>query len=715
MDVVEEKSAAVREVTIDGPLARFLDRLKTENKEADMALVLDGAGEVARIVEQLGVGHEIAAAAAAAELVRSGNLNLRAVEKNLGKSVADQARELGRLGQFGLPASWRPGKSLSPRQAEALRQMLLAVAADVRLVVARLAQQLQRLRSLKDGPADDKRRTALETREIYAPLASRLGIWQLKWELEDLAFRFLEPDVYKRIAQALKETRSARQTRVETLKRMLNDQLSAAGITAAVQGRPKHIYSISRKMLLKKIEFERLFDIHAARVLVDSISDCYAALGVVHSTWTYIPGEFDDYIATPKDNLYRSLHTAVIGPDNKPFEIQIRTRAMHTDAELGIAAHWRYKEGRKSESAYEQKISWLRRILEPADSTESAPDFLDRVKSELFEDRVYAISPAGDVVDLPAGATPIDFAYHIHTDVGHQCRGAKVNGRMVPLTYQIRNGDQVDIITARSATPSRDWLISQLGYLASSRSRAKVRNFFRRQDRDQNRRQGRNMLERELQRLGIKTKSIADLATALHRRDPDDLYQAIGEGETTLAAIASAIQRTAPDQGLLPPQRIGRNRLKRAASGSQISVKGVGNLLTHFARCCGPVPPEAIAGYITLGRGVTIHREDCSNLLRLQRQNPERLITVDWTDEEGETYPVDIRVEAHDRHGLVRDVSTLLAEEKINILGMTTRTDQGTNTADIDLSVEVHGLDELSRLLHRLSSLPNVTNVKRKI
>ncbi len=715
MDGVEEKSAAVREATIDGPLARFLDRLKQENKEADVALVLDGAGEVARIVEQLGVGHEIAAAAAAAELVRSGHLDPGAVEKNLGKSVADRARELGRLGQFGLPASWQPGTNLSSRQAEALRQMLLAVVADVRLVVARLAQQLQRLRSLKDGPADDKRRTALETREIYAPLASRLGIWQLKWELEDLAFRFLEPDVYKRIAQALKETRSARQTRVETLKRMLNDQLSAAGITAEVQGRPKHIYSISRKMLLKKIEFERLFDIHAARVLVDSISDCYAALGVVHSTWTYIPGEFDDYIATPKDNLYRSLHTAVIGPDNKPFEIQIRTRAMHTDAELGIAAHWRYKEGRKSKSAYEQKIGWLRRILEPADSTESTPDFLDRVKSELFEDRVYAISPAGDVVDLPAGATPIDFAYHIHTDVGHQCRGAKVNGRMVPLTYQIRNGDQVDIITARSATPSRDWLISQLGYLASPRSRAKVRNFFRRQDRDQNRRQGRNMLERELQRLGVKTKSIADLATALHRRDPDDLYQAIGEGETTLAAVANAIQRTAPDQGLLPPQRIGRNKRKRATSGSQISVKGVGNLLTHFARCCHPVPPEAIAGYITLGRGVTIHREDCSNLLRLRRQNPERLITVDWTDEEGEAYPVDIRVEAHDRHGLVRDVSTLLAEEKINILGMTTRTDQGTNTADIDLSVEVHGLDELSRLLHRLSSLPNVTNVKRKI
>ncbi len=714
MNVVEEKSAVVREVTDDSSLARFLDRLKQEDQDPELAVVCDEAREVARIVEQLGVGHEIAAAAAAAELVRSGNLNLRAVEKNLGKSVADRARELGRLGQFGLPASWRPGKSLSPRQAEALRQMLLAVAADVRLVVARLAQQLQRLRSLKDGSGEDKRRAALETREIYAPLASRLGIWQLKWELEDLAFRFLEPDVYMRIAQALKETRSARQTRVETLKRMLNDHLRAAGIPADVEGRPKHIYSIWRKMLRKEVEFERLFDIHAARVFVDSSSDCYAALGIVHSTWPYVPCEFDDYIATPKDNLYRSLHTAVIGPDNKPFEIQIRTHAMHAAAELGIAAHWRYKEGRKTESAYEQKIGWLRRILEPAPSTESKADFLDQVKSELFEDRVYAISPAGDVVDLPAGATPIDFAYHIHTDVGHQCRGAKVNGRMVPLTYQIRNGDQVDIITARSATPSRDWLISQLGYLASSRSRAKVRNFFRRQDRDQNRRQGRNMLERELQRLGVKTKSIADLATALRRRDPDDLYQAIGEGETTLAAVANAIQRTAPDQGFLPPQRIGRHRLKRAAPGSQISVKGVGNLLTHFARCCRPVPPETIAGYITLGRGVTIHREDCSNLLRLRRQNPERLITVNWTDEGCEAYPVDILVEAHDRHGLVRDVSTLLADEKINILGMTTRTDQGTNTADIDLSIEVHGLDELSRLLHRLSSLPNVTNVRRK-
>ncbi len=696
-------------------LIRFLNHIDQESPDARLAEACRRARNVAGIVGDLGVDQEIVGATAAAELVEKGDLDWKTIEQGLGKTIALRARELIRLGQFGLPASWDPDKSLSARQAEALRQMLLAVVADVRLVVARLAQQLERLRNLKTAPDERQRQAAIETREIYAPLASRLGIWQLKWELEDLAFRFLEPDIYLRIARSLKETRSARQDRVETFKRILTEKLDRADITAEIQGRPKHIYSIWRKMARKQVEFERLFDIHAVRVLVDSVSDCYAALGIVHSTWPYISGEFDDYIATPKDNLYRSLHTAVIGPDSKPFEIQIRTRDMHENAELGVAAHWQYKEGGKSTSAFDQKIGWLRRILEPAESGESEQDFLDRVKSGLFEDRVYAISPAGDVIDLPQGSTPIDFAYHVHTDIGHQCRGAKVNGKMVPLNYRIANGDQLDIITARNARPSRDWLTPQLGYLASSRSRAKVRNYFRGQDREQNRKQGRNMLERELHRLGSKTMSIADLAALVGRNDSDDLYRAIGEGEVTLAAVASALQRESSDHGFTAAQPPARSRLAPAEAGGRVSVRGVANLLTHFARCCGPVPPEPVAGYITVGRGVTIHRADCPNLLRLRRQNPERLIDIDWATSESDTYPVDVAIEAHDRHGLVGDISTLLADEKINILGLTTRTDKNTNMADIDLSVEVNGLDELSRLLHRLSSLPNVINVRRKI
>lgn len=688
-------------------------RLVRANLRENAREAAERAADLSATVESLGVDPVIVTAATLYPLLERGLIGVAAVEEAFGAEVTRLTRELVRLAAFRFPTAARPGDETAPEQAEALRKMLLAIVADVRLVLVRLADQLCRLRSLKRGPADTQRQAALETREIYAPLANRLGIWQLKWELEDLAFRFLDPAAYKSIAARLRERRPDREGYIREVTGTLEALLADAGIDATLAGRPKHIYSIWRKMQRKGVEFEDVFDIRAVRILVPTIADCYGVLGIVHSRWPHIAGEFDDYIATPKDNLYRSLHTAVTGPRGEPLEIQIRTHEMHEHAELGVAAHWRYKEGGAVSAAFERKINWLRRLLEPSDGEETERDFIDRMQSEIFEDRVYAISPLGDVVDLPKGATPLDFAYHVHTDIGNHCRGAKINGRIVQLTQQVRNGDRIEIITARNGTPSRDWLIPQLGYLASGRSRAKVRSWFRRQDQEQNRRQGRIMLERELQRLGLKTTAHAEIARQLRLSHVDRLYGALGEGEITLANVADVLLKDKPaaEQDEPPIVRPRRRRSNRSSNG--VTVEGVGELLSHFARCCKPVPPEEIAGYITLGRGVSIHRADCSNMLRLEQTSRDRVLAVRWSESVHRTYPVDILIQAHDRHGLVRDVSTLLADEKIGILGMQTRTHRATHSADIDLSVEIAGLSELSRLLHRLGRLPNVVRVSR--
>ncbi len=445
----------------------------------------------------------------------------------------------------------------------------------------------------------------------------------------------------------------------------------------------------------------------------NTIADCYAALGVVHSLWPYIPGEFDDYIATPKDNLYRSLHTAVIGPGKLPLEIQIRTREMHDHAELGVAAHWKYKEGGKTTAAYEQKIIWLRQILEPGDrGEETEGDFLERVRTEIFEDRVYALSPRGEVVDLPRGATPLDFAYHVHTDLGHRCRGAKVNGRMVPLNQQLANGDQVEIVTGKQLNPSRDWLVPSLGYLVSPRNRSKVRAWFRKLDEEQNRQQGKQILERELQRLAIHTVTLPDLIGEFNMPNAEALYQAIGEGEINAAQISGAIQRRAKPQEL--PSPVVRKPAVSPKQTGGVTIDGVGDLLSSFARCCGPVPPEGIVGYITLGRGVSIHRSDCVNLKRLETAHPERVIAVEWGAAGDRAFPVDINVRAFDRRGLLRDVSAVLADSKINIHSMNQVTDERDGVADMNLRITVHGLEELSRVLARIQGLPNVLSARRK-
>ncbi|MCH6549288.1 MAG: bifunctional (p)ppGpp synthetase/guanosine-3',5'-bis(diphosphate) 3'-pyrophosphohydrolase [Proteobacteria bacterium] len=665
---------------------------------------------IADIVEGLGLSPDVIAAVHVYPLLRDDLLGSAKLEASDIGELAGIAHGLVQLGRFRLPPDWQPGEALAVQQSEALRKMLLAVVSDVRLVLVRIAEQLYRLRLAKKAPMDEQQALAIETREIYAALANRLGVWRLKWELEDLAFRYLEPVTYKQIAQSLNEKRTERESFIATVKSQLLVELAKAGLDADISGRPKHIYSIWRKMQRKGSGLEHIFDERAVRVLVNDVRECYAALGVVHNLWSYLPGEFDDYIANPKENNYQSLHTAVIGPEGRTVEVQIRTHDMHRQAELGVAAHWRYKEGSPPEAAFDQKIRFIRHILEPSDRDD---ELLDQIRDDVFEDRVYAVSPKGDVAEMPAGSTPLDFAYHVHTQVGHRCRGAKVNGRIVPLSYKVQNGDKIEIITASEAKPSRDWLNPQLGYLAATRSRAKVRSWFRQQDKEQNRRQGREMLERELARLNVRDIPANEIAKHLKFKDSAALCTALGAGDLSTAAIATALQNLRRDEYgeiLKKP----RQRKSKAAQRNKTSISGIGDLLSTFARCCRPVPPEHIAGYITQGRGVSIHRQDCGNFLRLNSRNPERVIEIDWGNSEHASYPAELKLYAYDRQGLLRDISSVLADEKISVLAMQTKSDKKRMQAIMELSIEVPGLPALSRIISRLEQVPNVTSVRRR-
>ena len=589
------------------------------------------------------------------------------VAARLGAQAIRLAGELARLGEFGLPSGWNEQQGLDAAQSETLRKMLLAVASDPRLVVARLALQLVRLRRARELGEEERRRAAVETREIYAPLANRLGIWNLKWELEDLAFRYLEPEGYHRIASALAERRVDRERYIDAVCARLQHELSAAGIQARVYGRPKHIYSIWRKMQRKDLAFEQIFDVRAVRIVVDTVADCYGALGTVHGLWPYIPGEFDDYIATPKDNNYRSIHTAVTGPEGKSVEVQIRTGDMHEFAELGVAAHWRYKEGGARDARYERKIEWVRRVLDPAAASSVEEDFIERMRAGLFADRIYALTPKGEVVDLPRGATALDFAYHVHTELGHRCRGAKAGGRILPLNQPLANGDVVEIITGRTGGPSRDWLGLEQGFLVSPRSRAKVRAWFHRQE----------------QEAAARGAAAAAPATPPPPPEPE--------------AEVITVARPRP----------------RAASRSPVDIEGVGDLPTTIARCCGPVPPEPIAGYMTLGRGVTIHRASCPSLARMRALQPQRVLRVEWNLGGDNLLPVQIRVEAFDRRGLLRDVSDVMAMERLSIDGVNSNTDPKDRVATIVMRTAVRDTEQLRQVLQHLGRVPNVLKAER--
>jgi GTP pyrophosphokinase len=665
--------------------------------------------EICAILRPLSLPAILDAAVHLYPALRDGHLDGNSLDSSGIPELADLVQGLVQLSRFALPQDWTPGESLAVQQSEALRKMLLAVVSDARLVVARIGEQVYRLRQSKNASEETKRAIAIETQEVYAPLANRLGIWQLKWELEDLAFRFVDPVTYKQIARALNEKRVEREEFIEDVKTRLQEELLNQGIHATIAGRPKHIFSIWRKMQRKNKRLEQIFDIRAIRVLVNDVAECYAALGIVHNIWAYLPGEFDDYIANPKDNDYQSLHTALIGPEGQTIEVQIRTHEMHHHAELGVAAHWRYKEGGGAKAGFERKIRLLRQLLEP---TGSDGDLLDQIRGDVFEDRVYAVSPRGDVVEMPAEATPLDFAYHVHTQIGHRCRGAKVNGRIVPLTYKVQNGDKIEIITGKLEQPSRDWLSPQLGYLAASRSRAKVRNWFRQRDKDQNKRQGREILDRELSRLNVRDIPVDTIAQQLKLKDADAMCVALGAGDITSTAIASALQslRKEDTKDVI---RTRRQRKKKESGSVRIAISGVGDLLYNFARCCHPVPPEHIAGYITLGRGVSIHRQDCGNFLNLKTKHAERVIEVDWGGASDAIYPAELMLHAFDRQGLLRDISTVLADEKVSVDKVQTETNKRTMQVEMRLSISVPGLPTLSRVMGRLEQLPNVTSVRR--
>ena len=705
-----ETNATTRPVS--APLQAAFLALRELDLPAAAEATRNTASDVAEIVRALDADDDVVVATLLQPLLDGGFLDPEAAAKRFGAEPVRLASSLRQLGRFGLPPDWTPERGLEPGQAEALRKMLLAVIGDVRLVVVRLAEQLQKMRSAKAADGETQRKYAVETREVYAPLANRLGIWQVKWELEDLAFRNLQPGEYRQIAGALKTRRTEREQYIDALKESLDAGLRSAGIEAIIDGRPKHIYSIWRKMQLKQLACEDLMDIRAARVLVNGVADCYAALGVVHSLWQFIPGEFDDYIATPKDNLYRSIHTAVIGPGGQPVEIQIRTHEMHANSERGVAAHWRYKEGGRVDQAYERKINQLRSLLAPTDAAEPERDFLDRMRVDLFQDRIYAVSPKGEIVDVPMGGTPLDFAYQVHTDLGHRTRGAKVNGRMVTLDYQLENSDTVEIITAKSAAPSRDWLAPQSGFLASPRHRNKVRAWFRKQDDTQNKTDGRALLEREMQRLGVRgSPPMPELLSELKLPNTEALHEALGLGEISSAQVTGAIQRLLRTRE--PHSEIVRTR-QAPPREPEIEVQGVGDLLSTYARCCKPVPPEAIVGYVTVGRGVSIHARACANFARISSRATARVLAVTWGKMGEREYPIDIELQAFDRRGLVRDVSAALADEKISIQGMHTVTDARDNIAHMRIGLGVTGLPQLSRALTRIAQVPNIISARRK-
>ena len=598
---------------------------------------------------------------------------------------------------------------------EGLRRLLLAIIRDLRVVYLLLARQLAMLRAAVALPEAERRALAQLTRDLHAPLANRLGIGQWKWELEDLAFRYLQPDVYHRIAELLDERRADRDAWIGRCVAELREALATQGVTASVNGRAKHIYSIWRKMQRKRIGFGELYDIRALRVLTRSVADCYAVLGVVHALWPIIPQEFDDYIARPKGNHYRSLHTAVIGPDGKTLEVQIRTEEMHRGAELGIAAHWRYKESSSGDAAYQARIEWMRKLLETRGDGEDDATLAAELRAELAEDRVYLLTPRGAVVDLPAGATVLDFAYHVHTMVGHRCRGAKVNGRIVPLAYQPASGDRVEILTAREPAPSRDWLSPQLGYLATASARGKLRAWFRHADLAANLAAGRQILEREARRLAVPDDMLERLPAKLGRKSREELLVALALGEVGVTQLTRTLLEAQPVPQSMgtPPLPLPRQALREAGKPGALTVEGVGNLMTTLARCCRPLPGDQVTGYITRGRGVTVHRADCVALARLRTRNPARVIEVRWQSAPDRAYEVAIVVVGYDRRDLQRDVTNAITNHGARIVASDSRSDRDLGEVAMHFTLRVHDYGELSTLLAKLGALPNVTDVRR--
>ncbi len=655
---------------------------------------LRGSGEP-YVIHPLAVAHYLAGLQLDAETIAAGLLHdvpedtdvtIGEIEKRFGREVARLVDGVTKLSKFG------SARSVEEQQAENIRKMFLAMAEDVRVVVIKLADRLHNMRTLEYLPPEKRSRIARQTMEIYAPLAHRLGMWQVKWELEDLSFKEIEPEKYRQLVAMLADRRRARESFVNRSIGILRKELGKVGLTADISGRPKHLYSIYKKMERKSADFSEIYDLHAIRVLVEDVKDCYSALGVVHSLWRPIPGQFDDYIAMPKANMYQSLHTAVIGPEAKPLEVQIRTRQMHEVAEAGIAAHWRYKEGSRGDRRYDEKLAWVRQLMDWQREVADATEFVEGLKLDVFQDQVFVFTPKGDVKDMPAGATALDFAYRIHTDVGHRCIGTKVNNRLVPLDYRLRNGDIVEVITTKAAHgPSRDWM----NIVRTSHAKEKIRQWFKRQQRDENITQGKDLLDRELRRLAHETLQTVDLAKVteiaaqLRFRELDDFYAAIGYGAISPASVVSKLEIhddvaiTLPEEA--PPA---------APSTTGVRVKGVGDLLVRFAKCCSPIPGDEIVGYVTRGKGVTVHRASCPSVL--SERDIERLI------------------EALDRPGLLNEVTNVVAEYKVNIVAASVGV-RSDGMAQMTVTLKVNSLQQLSKVLSRIERLRDVTSVTREV
>lgn len=638
------------------------------------------------------------------------------IERRFGPAVAAMVGQVSRIRELSATGA----ETVDEKGIENLRRLLLGIADDVRAILVVLAKRLQLMRRLKHVPHDVQQRVATETHRIHAPLANRLGVWQMKWELEDLCLRYLEPQQYTQLARQMDGKRREREAFIADVIRRLGDACRAAGIAVEISGRPKHLYSIWKKMKRKRVDFDQVFDVRAVRALVDTVAQCYEVLGIAHSLWRPIPGEFDDYIAYPKPNGYRSLHTAVVGDDGRPLEIQVRTQEMHEHAERGVAAHWRYKESTREDPELERRIEWMRRWLAQQDEDGLAADLgLEDVEYEAR--RIYVLTPQDQVVELPNGATALDFAYAIHTSIGHRCRGARVDGHIAPLADPLKSGQKVEIITVKEGGPSRDWLNPHAGYLLTNRARSRVRQWFKQQDHDEHVLIGRASLEREVSRLSVPKPDLDKLAARFNFKSPDDLLAAIGRGELSAIQVANAqlerIRRESDSGEPALPQRL---RRKPPASGKgssgQVVVQGIGDLMTQMAKCCKPVPYDAIIGYITRGRGVTVHRKDCSVVRKMDPANRERLIEVAWADGQQESrFLVDIHIQAADRKGLLRDISSVFADAEIDVLGVNTQSDRRHDQASMRFTAEVSDMVQLSRVIDRLAQIPDVLDVRRQL
>ena len=691
------------------------------NSDQQLAALQLGC-EMVEILVTLNMDMDTLNAALIFPLLAQDVLESEKVEELWPKRIAKLAK--GAMEMEGIRAlQSRGGEKSAASQVDNLRHMLLAMVEDVRAVVIKLAERICYLRQVKIADEETKVQVAHEISTIYAPLANRLGIGQLKWELEDLSFRYLQADTYKSIAKQLDEKRIDRETYINHFVETIKSSLVEMNVEGTAYGRPKHIYSIYRKMQNKDLKFDELYDVRAVRVVVEKLQDCYAALGAIHTKWRHIPREFDDYIANPKPNGYQSIHTVVLGDSGKPVEVQIRTQQMHEDSELGVAAHWKYKEGAaggKSASNYEDKIAWLRKLLAWQEEMSDGDDLVEEVRSQVFDDRIYVFTPKGEVLDLPAGSTPLDFAYYIHSQIGHRCIGAKVANNIVPFTYKLKTGEQVEILTQKEPNPSRDWLNPQLGYLNAPRARHKVATWFRKQDRDKNIVAGRESLEVELVKINLKLTDITPAISRFNVSSADDIYAGVGNGDLRLNQLVHFLdgffhQKTLEQQDAAALLELQKRKVQVPPknTGKDIIIDGVGNLLHNIARCCQPVPGEEIAGYITQGRGISIHRKNCEQLLDLEEAHPERVTTANWGDSQSSAYTLSLRLIADDRSGLLKDITTELSNEKVNLLGVNTKTNTKTLTATIDIMLEVDNNKEINRLLNKLKQLKSVSDARR--